>query len=366
MAAPAAIAGPTGGTVVGGEASIAAHGAETLIHQGSAKAVINWNSYSVAPNESVIYQQPGASSIALNRVLGGAPSQILGSIQANGQVWLVNPNGVFFGRGATVNVAGLLATTADIANNDFLAGNYNFGTPSSNPNAAIVNNGTIIAAAGGSAVLAAPSVDNEGVIEARLGTVALGAGKTFALDFDGDNLLRFQITSADDSLPLGPDGKPVSALAKNAGSLKAGGGTVEVTALAARDIVDNVINTTGIVEADSVAVRNGTVILSGTGGGVAVGGTVSAAGKIAGSTGGTVKVLGDRVTMAAGATIDVSGAAGGGTVLIGGDTHGAGPDANSATTTIAKGATIDADATRTGNGGEVAVWSEEDTTFDGT
>jgi filamentous hemagglutinin family protein len=366
IAAPCAFAGPAGGNVVAGQASISAAGTQTLIRQGSDKAVINWNSYSLAPNESAIYQQPGAGSIALNRVLGGQPSQILGSIRANGQVWLVNPNGVFFGRGATVNVAGLLATTADIGNSDFLAGNYNFGTPSSNPNAAIVNNGTITAANGGSVVLAAPSVDNEGVIEARLGSVTLGAGKTFAVDFDGDNLLSFAITSADSQVPLGPDGKPVSALVKNAGSLKADGGTVQVTARAAGAIVDNVINTTGIVEANSVAVKNGTVILSGTGGGVTVGGTVSAAGKTAGTTGGTVKVLGDGVTLASGANIDVSGAAGGGTALIGGDFHGAGPDANAATTTIAQNARSDANATQTGNGGEVAVWSEDDTTFDGT
>ncbi|HEY5208115.1 MAG TPA: filamentous hemagglutinin N-terminal domain-containing protein, partial [Stellaceae bacterium] len=354
VAAPA-WAGPTGGTVVGGQASITNLKQETLIKQLSGKAIINWNTYSVAPGQSVIYQQPGTSSIALNRVLGGNPSSILGHIGANGQVWLINPNGVLFGKGATVNAAGILATTADIANSDFMAGHYNFGTPSTNSNAGIVNFGTITAATGGSAVLAAPTVDNEGLIQARLGTVAVGAGKSFTVDFNGDNLLNFAVTSP-----------ATNAQIKNGGTLKADGGTVQITARAAGNVVDNVINTTGIVEANTVSIHNGTIVLDGGNGGVTVSGTLSAAGTASGTKGGTVQVSGASVNLGTTARIDVSGRNGGGTALIGGNFHGAGPQPNAVTTSIARGAVIDADAITAGNGGRVAVWSSKQTVFNGT
>src|ERR1700689_2080980 len=124
---------PQGGNVVSGVASIATQGGNTLIKQGTSKAIINWTSFSIGAGQSVVFQQPGSTSIALNRVLGGSVSTILGSLIANGQVWLITPNGVVFGKGAVINVGGLLATTSDITNPNFLSGNYNFGIPSANP-----------------------------------------------------------------------------------------------------------------------------------------------------------------------------------------------------------------------------------------
>ncbi|MGH6980439.1 MAG: filamentous hemagglutinin N-terminal domain-containing protein, partial [Stellaceae bacterium] len=230
-------AGPHGGQVVGGQAIIQTLNQETLIKQSTKKSIINWNSYNVLKGESVVYQEPNSKSISLNRVLGGQAATILGKIQSNGQVWLVDPNGVLFGKGATVNAAGLLATTADIANSDFLAGKYQFGIASPNATAGVANYGTINTQ-GGSTVLAAPTVDNEGTITAKLGTVAVGAGKTFAVDFDGDNLLSFAVTAP-----------AATAQIKNAGIIAADGGTVQLTARSVGNIVDNVINTTGIVQA---------------------------------------------------------------------------------------------------------------------
>ena len=348
-------AAPSGGTVVAGQATILTQSQQqTLIKQSTAKAIINWNIFSILNGQSVVFQQPSAASIALNRVLGNQASTILGTLGANGQVWLINPNGVLFGKSATVNAAGLLATTADISNSAFLSGNYNFNTPSANPNASIVNLGTIVTP-GGATVLAAPTVDNEGTITARLGTVALGAGKTFAVDFDGDNLLSFAVTAPS-----------ANAQVNNTGTLAADGGTVQITARAAGTIVDNVINTSGIVQANSVAIKNGTVVLDGGNGGVNVTGTVSTQGNSAGAKGGTVKLLGNAINLAATAAIDASGQNGGGTVLIGGNFHGAGPEPNADIVMIQHGATIDADATVSGNGGMVAVWSNESTTFNGT
>src|SRR6185437_8287169 len=348
-------AGPQGGQVVGGQAIIQTLSQETLIKQSTKKSIINWNSYNVLKGESVIYQEPNSKSISLNRVLGGQAATILGKIQSNGQVWLVDPNGVLFGKGSTVNAAGLLATTADIANSDFMGGKYQFGIASPNASAGIANYGTI-STQGGSTVLAAPTVDNEGTISAKLGTVAVGAGKTFAVDFDGDNLLSFAV-----SVPA------ANAQIKNAGTIAADGGTVQLTARSVGNIVDNVINTTGIVQANSVSIKNGTVILDGGANGtVSVSGTVSAQGLTPGSTGGTVQVTGATIDLTIGANINVSGQAGGGLVLIGGNFHGAGPLPNAQTVTIAQGATINADATDNGNGGRVAVWSQQNTTFNGT
>jgi filamentous hemagglutinin family protein len=357
----------TGLSVQGGQAALTNPSAtSTLITQTTSKAILNWQSFSIAGGTSVQFKQPGPGSIALNRVLGGNVSNIAGQLSANGQVWIVNPSGVFFGGGAQVNVGGLLATTADIQNSDFMAGNYKFGTPSSNPNAAIINQGHIQVASGGSVVLAGAHVSNEGLIQADLGTVVLGGAKTFAIDFQGDKLLSFQVTAPVDQAPANADGTPVSALVSNSGTISASGGTVILTARAAKNVIDNVINSSGIIQATSASVVNGEIVLDGgTVGAVTVTGSLDASGKGAGETGGTIKVLGDQVTLGSTAALDASGDAGGGTVLVGGNFHGAGPEQNATSTTIAAGSVINADAITTGNGGQVAIWSEQSTGFYG-
>src|SRR5262249_22825322 len=151
------------------------------------------------------------------------------------------------------------------------------------------------------------------------------------------------------------------------GTITASGGTVLLTARAAKNVVDNVINSSGIVEATSAKSVNGEIVLDGGDtGAVNVSGTLDASGKGTGETGGTVKVLGDQVNLASGANIDVSGDAGGGTALVGGNFHGAGPEQNASTTTISSGARINASAITKGNGGKVAVWSNTHTSFGGT
>jgi filamentous hemagglutinin family protein len=369
VASPAAYAAspvlPTGPSVVAGSGSISTPSANSMvIRQGTDKAIFNWQAFSISSGASVAFQQPNSGSIALNRVTGPGASQIDGSLTANGHVWLVNPNGVFFGAGSQVNVGGLLATTADIRDQDFLSGNYNF---SGATGAAIVNQGEIRAASGGYVVLAGAQVRNEGLIQANLGTVQLAAGKSFALDLTGDKLIRFQVTEAVDMTPIGPDGKPVDSLVTNTGELIADGGRVVMTARAARNVIDNVINTTGIVEATSVSMVNGEIVLDGgENGAVQVAGRLDASGKQSGQTGGSVSVLGDKVVLASAASVDVSGAAGGGTALIGGAAHGAGPQQNASVTLVAGGATITADALSNGDGGTVVLWSEKSTHLAGS
>src|SRR5579885_1733514 len=358
-----ATSGLSGFNVVSGGATLSTPSpTKSVITQSTGKAIITWSAFSIPKGSTVQFVQPGRSSIALNRVTGGSVSNILGDLIANGQIWLINPAGVFIGRGANVDVAGLIATTSDIQNGDFLSGNYQFGIGSSNPNASIVNQGTIRTAQGGSAVLAGAQVTNQGLIQAQLGSVVLAGAKTFAVDFQGDKLLSFQVTGAVDQTPQG-----AGALVSNEGTIQASGGTVLLTARAAKNIIDNVINSSGIVEATAAQSVGGEIVLDGGGTGqVTVSGTLDASGKGAGETGGTVKVLGDQVTLAAGASIDVSGNAGGGTALVGGNFHGAGPEQNASTTTISAGATINASAIGKGNGGKVAVWSDTHTTFGGT
>src|SRR3954470_22086285 len=147
---------PTGGVVTQGTASIAnVSPTQQRITQGSDKAVINWQNFSIGAPNSVVFVQPSSSSIVLNRVVGGNPSSILGSLSANGQVFLVNPNGVYFGPNAVVDVSGIVATTLNIRDSDFMAGRYIFSRdPSSPSGTAIINDGVIRATPGGYVVLA--------------------------------------------------------------------------------------------------------------------------------------------------------------------------------------------------------------------
>ncbi len=162
---------PTGGVVAAGSASISSTALTSTITQSSQNAAINWQGFNIASGEAVRFAQPNSNSVMLNRVLGSDPSAIFGSLSANGKVFLVNPNGILFGQGASVNVAGLVASTLNIADSDFMAGNYKF---SGSGSGAVVNQGSIQADGGFVALLGA-SVSNEGVILAKLGTVALTA-----------------------------------------------------------------------------------------------------------------------------------------------------------------------------------------------
>src|ERR1700704_1052504 len=187
---------PSGASVAAGQASVGAPSETSLlITQSSQKALINWRSFSIGSGANVTFQQPNAAAILLNRVVGTDASTINGDVFANGQVWLINGNGILFGRGSHIDVGGLIATTSDIRDADFLAGKYDFGIASRNPDAGVVNQGSIKAATGGAVVLSGARVANEGMIEANLGRVVLAGANTFSVDFDGDNLIRFAIAA---------------------------------------------------------------------------------------------------------------------------------------------------------------------------
>ena len=240
---------PDGGVVTRGDATISSTNQYTTIHQTTAKVVINWNSFSIGAGETVQFIQPDAQSVALNRVLGADPSVILGNLIANGKVFLLNPNGVLFGDGASVNVGGLVASTMNITDENFLAGRLEFTDAGAG---SVVNRGTITTADGGHVVLMGRSVSNDGIIAARLGTVALAAGEAVTMDVGGDGLLNVAVSTG-----------AVNALAQNGGMIRADGGRVLLTAQAAGQLLNTVVNNTGTIQAQTIENRNGTILLLG-------------------------------------------------------------------------------------------------------
>src|SRR5207253_2851238 len=268
---------PTGGNVTAGSAAISSSANKLQIDQYSQKAILQWDNFSIGSNAWVNFTQPSSSAIALNRVVGNNLSEIFGRLTANGQVFLTNPNGVLFAPSASVYVGGLFATTLSIADKDFLNGRYNFYNAGG---AKSVVNQCNIVTANGYAALAGPQVRNDGVIVARAGTVALAAGDRVSLDMVGDRLISVSVDQA-----------AVNALAINSGTIQADGGRVVLSVRSANALLDTVINNTGIIRANSIAQRNGEIVLDGGSQGVvANSGTLQAAGTDAGTTGGTVKV----------------------------------------------------------------------------
>ncbi|MGQ9369041.1 YDG domain-containing protein [Azospirillum sp. ST 5-10] len=360
---------PSGGNVVAGSATIGQPDATGLeIIQHSDRAVINWDSFSIGAGNRTDIRQPGTGSVSVQQVVGPAPSEIFGTLASNGRVVLANPNGVWFGPGAHVDVAGIAATTATLspeAIDRFMAGGrLDFDRPG-RPGAAVVNDGTITVAEHGLAALVAPGVANSGLIAARLGRVELASGSRFTLDLNGDGLVELVVGDEVLAQAFGPDGRPLAAAVANGGRILADGGVVLLRADTVKGLVDRAIDMSGVIEARAAAVVGGEIVLSGGDGAVQVDGTLDASGAAAGATGGTVKVLGGVVALGGGSRIDVSGAAGGGTALVGGGARGAGPEPNARTTTVSAGAAIAADATVRGDGGTAVVWADGRTEFAG-
>ena len=329
------------------------------INQFTNSSLIDWRSFSIDLGEVTNFNMPSSSSVSVNRVTGGSVSEIFGTLSSNGRVLLLNTNGILFGAGSRVDVSGLVATTTDIDVAAYTEGRFSF-SGASDSTASVVNRGTITVADGGLAALVAPGVENSGAIVANLGTVSLASGNAFTIDLFGDGLVSMAAGSQVLSQAIGPDGQPLDAMVANSGSIQANGGLVLLSVDAAQGLVDNVINMSGVILARSISSQNGEIILSGGDNGIVnVTGTLDASGKSSGETGGTVKLLGKYVGLFDGARIDVSGDAGGGTALIGGNYKGQGAEQNADVTYVAEGTTILANAVTSGDGGMVIVWSDQ-------
>ena len=256
--------GPTGGQIVGGSGQIQQIGNTTTIHQNSSTLSLNWQSFNIGPDQTVNFVQPGSNAIAINRIFASTPSEIYGHLNANGQVWLINPNGVLFGQSAQVNVGGLVASTLDVDDSTLDSSNRRF---SGSGKGSIVNRGSINAANGGYVALIGNQVSNQGVITAQLGTVALGGGSAVTLTFNGNQLLHLQV-----------DQSTLNNLAENRQLIVADGGRVIMTAGAKDTLLASVVNNSGRVQAQTVQNHDGTITLLGgmEAGTVNVGGTLDA------------------------------------------------------------------------------------------
>lgn len=398
-----ALANPQGGKVVAGNAAIVQSGKKTDIHQSSQRAVIDWRKFDIAADEHTQFHQPSKTSVTLNRVGDEYASVIAGKLSANGNVIIANPNGVVFTRDAKVDVNGLVATTADIRNRDFMAGKMNFDKPGK-PDAAIINEGRITAREAGLVGLVAPNVLNHGVIEAKMGRVQLASGDAMTVDFYGDGLMEIKVSNA-----------VKSQLVSNAGHIAADGGNIALTAAAGGEIVNSLILAGGEMKAPTVAgkqgkitvyaegsnaVKNNNAALKGKKSGnstVVVQGYMDASGRDAGEQGGKVEVLGDNIAVMAGSFIDASGhsaqkatASGdgsatmtaqkvvrsekeflshgqraGGSIKIGGDYLGKGKTPAARNLYVEDHTLVTNDATHSGDGGRTIFWSDDRTDFHG-
>ena len=272
--AQTAQANPMGAAVVNGQASFATTG-NTLTVTNTPGTIINWQNFSIGASEITRFAQQSASSAVLNRVIANNPSNILGSLQSNGRVFLVNPSGIVFGQGATINVAGLVATSLNMSNADFIAGRYNFTDVPGAQN--ISNAGNLTAQNGGQIYLIAPNVENTGIINAPSGEILLAAGHSVELVNSNDPNLRVNITA-----PAG-DATNVGQLVAEAGSL---------------GLFGTVVRNSGTASADSATLQGGKIVFKASQR-VEVGGTISAQGV----GGGSINVLADMQT----GTVNVAG-----------------------------------------------------------
>jgi filamentous hemagglutinin family protein len=375
-----ALANPQGGNVVAGSATISQESATKLnITQTTNKAIINWQKFDIEANEHTQFIQPSSTSITLNRVISNDPSRIMGKLTANGGIFIINQNGILFGKDSKIDVAKLVASTHDISNENFMKGNYKFDILGK-PNASIINEGTITIGDYGIASFVAPSVRNSGVIVGRLSKIALASGNSYSLDMYGDNLINFIVDDKVLQKAYDLDGNQLDNFVENSGKIISDGGYIALTANVAREVVDGVINHDGIIEANSVSQKDGVIILDGgdNDGIVEVDGKISATNSD--GKGGHITITGDKILLNENANIDASGETGG-TILVGGDYLGGSAsddtyaklgiskESTSISTAnylnMAQNAIIKADSTY-GDGGKIVLWSDIATRAYGT
>lgn len=304
---------PSGGTIRSGNGSIVEQGQTMTVQQNSNRMAIDWTQFNIAKNETVRYAQPDKNAVALNRVTGGQQSLIEGNLNANGHVFLVNPNGVVFGKNASVDVGGLVASTARLADdtmNHFGSSQDSLNLAVDNENNAAVINEGIIKAQGGLVALHASNVENSGTITDDGGTVALTAAKNLNLSSDADGKLNFTV-----------DGTLARAQSLNSGTLKADGGYVVMTAKSAGDVLSTVVNNSGTIEAKTLRKNEkGQILLDGGDNGqVEVSGTLDASGAEEGQDAGSIKAIGQKTIVHDGTQLLARGNVNGGTIETSGD-----------------------------------------------
>ena len=353
---------PSGANVANGTVLFDQMG-NTLTVTNSNRAIINWQSFSIAGNETVRFVQPSATSSVLNRVVTADPSVLLGALQSNGRVYLINPAGILVGAGARIDVAAFMGSTLGISNEDFLAGRLNLvGAPGAG-SVKVENGAEIKSVSGGHVYLIAPQVENNGLISTPQGEVILAAGNTVELIDSGTPGVRVAVTAGGNAINVGQlvaeSGRVgmVGAVVRqqgtaNASSLVSEGGRIFLKATQKAELAASSSTAASGTKGGKVEVDGGEMTL--------VSGRIEATGSAA--TGGRVELLGDKVGVLDGARVDASGSTGGGTILVGGDYQGKNPEVRNAQISyLASNASLTADAATNGDGGKVIVWADDTT-----
>jgi filamentous hemagglutinin family protein len=366
LSAENASANPKGANVISGQASLAHPSVNALTITNTPGAIINWQSFDINPNEITRFIQQNGASAVLNRVVGNGltASQIMGTLASNGKVFLINPNGIVFGANSVVDTAGLIASSLNISDQDFLNNNLQFDGNASN--GAIENKGYIKAGLNGEVFLIAPNIENSGIIETNGGHIILAAGEKVSLaSFENENIV-FQVQSPDNKVTN------LGSLITNGGAASIFAGTISHSgSINANSISFNDAGKVTLAAISDITIESNSVITaSGNNGGdihieseqgtTWVSGTVQAT--ASSNTGGKIEILGENVGLIDNALIDASGESGGGEVLIGGDYLGGNVDVRNAKGTyIGEEVEITANAITNGDGGKVIAWSDEST-----
>ena len=391
MLAPALCsANPEGGVISAGEANITESGSNVTINQNSYRAVIDWRSFDISPNEITQFKQPSNESVTLNRIHSDNASTIAGKLTANGNIVLINQNGFLFTKDSIIDVNGIIATTSDIGNNDFMNGKMEFTKPG-NPDAIIINEGSITAKEAGLVGIVAPQVINNGLIVANGGTVQLSSGDTFTVDMYGDKLMEVVVSD-----------KLKKQLVKNKGMIEAKGGKIILTAAAGKEIIDSLITVKGELRSPAVADVNGEIYIFAEGSNavprnvraqkgvkkgksrVEIAAKLDSSGTNPGEKGGKISILGDEVNIRSKTIINASGTDGlvgtttplevsahrigsaGGDIRIGGDYLGSGDTPNAKYLLVEEGAQIYSNSRSSGDAGRNIFWADDVNIFSGT
>ena len=307
-----AYAMPQGEVIRSGKGEITRQDKDMTVNQDSKRLAIDWSGFDIANDERVTFRQPDKDSVALNRVVGDAASVIDGTLSGNGHVYVINPNGVLFGKNASVDVGSLVASTARISDSDMTnfanADGITMAIPEDS-SAKVINAGTI-RAEGGLVVLHAAEVENSGTITNPEGTTALAAARNLSLSADTAGKINFTV-----------DGALAKAKALNSGMLKADGGYLVMTARSAGDVMSTVVNNTGTMEAKTLRQNEkGEILLDGGDNGIVeLNGTLDVSGMEAGQSAGSIKAIGAETHVEDGATLHAIGAVDGGLIETSGD-----------------------------------------------
>jgi filamentous hemagglutinin family protein len=317
-------------SVSAGAATVSQTGSITNIRTAN-NSILNFSQFDIAAGQTVNFQQPSAASRVLDRINSAAPSMINGSLMSNGSVYLINPAGVIFGNGAMVNVNNFYVAGSHMSDSDFLTGVNHF----SGVSGIVSNSGQIHA---NQAYLIGSQVINQGSIVSPGGVVAMLSGSDVIVGESGSHITA-TVVPAVSAVPTGGGAKQTD---------------LRMSPMAAGDAYSLAIRHSGSIQASNVVINGGS-------GAVQVTGSINASSKSAGGAGGSVAITGGYVNLVS-ATIDASGPAGGGQVLIGGGAHGSGDLAHADYVLLDSGTLINADATANGAGGEIVLWSGQATT----